>query len=78
VTFAPLPLDDAIRLCKQAAAANVRRWWHPTTWQCRGCMRFSPDLAHRCFAASSGNRGCPWVNALWTQERDETLDFGAR
>ncbi len=59
-----ISLERARELCDVAAAANARRRGNPRTWQCWGCLRFSADPAHRCFAAQPGNRGCPFVNAL--------------
>lgn len=64
-----IPLDDALRLCELALAENRRRWWNPLALQCRGCVRFSPEPARRCFAAEPGNRGCGFVNRRWERER---------
>ncbi len=63
-----LTTRHAVELCELASAENARRRWDPRTWQCVGCLRFSSDAEHRCFAAKPGNRGCGFVNRLWERE----------
>lgn len=70
-TAQPIPLADAIRLCGQVSAAKLRRWWDPGGLQCRGCLRFSADVEHRCFAAQPGNRGCTFINEAWDRQRKD-------
>jgi hypothetical protein len=63
-----IPLADAIRLCEATATESRAHPWRPSSWQCLGCVQFSADVEHRCFAAQD-NRGCPHVNAAWARER---------
>lgn len=71
MTAEPIPLPDAIRVCEAVAARSRARWWHPSSWQCLGCVRFSSDAEHRCFSGP-GNRGCPHLNKAWDTERRQT------
>ncbi len=64
----PIPIAEAIRLCNEISPVKLRHWWDPSALQCRGCIRFSADMEHRCFAAEPGNRGCGFVNARWDSE----------
>ncbi len=64
----PIPLPEAMRLCDEISPVKLRRWWDPLALQCRGCIRFSSDAEHRCFAATTGNRGCRFINERWDQE----------
>ena len=63
-----IAFEDAMRLCREAAAGNARRWWNPMAWQCWGCVRFSKGVEDRCFNGP-GNRGCRFVNRAWDRER---------
>jgi hypothetical protein len=59
-----IPYEQAVALCAEAVARNRKRWWDPRSLQCWGCLRFSSDVAHRCFSSAAGNRGCPFINDL--------------
>lgn len=74
-TLTAIPQADAIRICNSIWPVELRHWWNPGALQCRGCIRFSKDVEHRCFAARADNRGCRLVSAAWDRER-RALDAG--
>jgi len=57
--------DVALKLCTEISAANRGKWYTFNGLWCWGCVKFSGEIAKRCFANQPDNRGCAQVNARY-------------
>lgn len=67
-SFTPIPYEMAVRLCAEIREEAERRWYTPAARWCWICQESTGgDPAKRGFLQKPGNRGCPLINARFSE-----------